>query len=221
MITDGYSTLFESELERENLKCEKFISNINEEVSVGECINVSSQIGEIIDFKCIPLQAGFKTENGNAFICGDIAVCVSLEDENGEGKYYEKVISYKERISLKDYDENCEFDLKITPINCSYTISSGNAIDFRVELNVNGFLTKPINLNAVTSMKIDEEKGKPLKDIPSLVVYYGTAGENLWDIALKYNTSSDKIWHFSFDCIYIHLIMRIIPATANRLILRL
>lgn len=193
MVTDGYSTRFESELERETVTCERFISALNENITASDCINVSSQISEIIDLRCMPLNHGCKTENGNTFICGDIAVCISLEDENGACKYYEKVVPFSEKISAKDCDEGCVFDLNITPISCSYNISSGNAIDLKAELNVNGFITKQFNMNAVTMMKIDEEKEKSFDDMPSLVVYYGMAGESIWDIALKYNTSADRI----------------------------
>lgn len=193
MVTDGYSIKYESELERDTIGCERFIASLNDNITVSECINVSSQISEIVDLRCTPLHYNFKNENGNTFICGDIAVCISLEDENDACKYYEKVVTYNEKIPVRDCDESCNFDLCVTPISCSYTISSGNAVDFRTELNVNGFVTKPFNMNAVTRMKIDEQKEKNYDDMPSLVVYYGSQGESIWDIALRYNTSADKI----------------------------
>ena len=193
MVTDGYSTRYESDLQREMLSCERFIADINETITAGDCLNVSSQISEIIDFRCTPLNFGCKSENGNTFICGDIAVSISLEDENGACKYYEKVVPYNEKISAKNCDESCLFDFSVTPISCSYNISSSNAVDFKVELNVNGFITKPFNMNAVVSMTIYEDKEKSFDDMPSLVVYYGTKGESIWDIALKYNTAADII----------------------------
>lgn len=193
MVTDGYSTRYESDLQHEMLSCEQFIADINETITAGDCLNVSSQISEIIDFRCTPLNFGCKVDNGNTFICGDIAVSISLEDENGACKYYEKVVPYNEKISAKNCDESCLFDFSVTPISCSYTISSSNAVDFKAELNVNGFITKPFNMNAVVSMTTYEDKEKSFDDMPSLVVYYGTKGESIWDIALKYNTAADII----------------------------
>lgn len=193
MVTDGYCVKYESAVERDIIECEKFIDLINENINVSDCINVSSQISEIIDFNCIPLHFSCKNEENSTFVQGDIAICISLEDENGSCKYYEKVVTFCEKISAKDCDEHCIYDFKLTPVNCSYSISSGNAIDFKCEINVNGLITKPCKLNAVTSLTIDEEKEKSFDDMPSLVVYYGTKGESIWDIALKYNTSAELL----------------------------
>lgn len=193
MVTDGYSTKCESVLERDNIGCEKLVSSINDNITVSECIQVSSNISEIIDIRCTPLHWSCKNENGSCYICGDVAVCASLEDENGACKYYEKVVPYSEKLSAKECDEGCNFDLCITPSDCSYTISSANAIDFRCDFNISGLVTKPFNINAVTDMKMDETKQKNFDDMPALVIYYGMAGESIWDIALKYNTSAEKI----------------------------
>lgn len=193
VVTDGYCVKFESDVQRNIIECNKFVDLINENINISDCINVSSQISEIIDLNCIPLHFSCKTENDNTYIHGDIAICISLEDENGGCKYYEKVVTFSEKISTKSCDEQCIYELVLTPINCSYNISSGNAVDFKCEINVNGLITKPCKLNAVSKLIIDEEKEKSFDDMPSLVVYYGTKGESIWDIALKYNTSAELL----------------------------
>lgn len=193
MVTDGYCVKYESALEHDAIECDKLIDSLNENVNISECINVSSEISEIIDLYCVPLHFACKCESGNTFICGDIAVCVSLEDENGCCKYYEKVVPYNEKISAKDCDEHCTFDFTLSAVNCNYSITSGNAIDFKCEMNVYGLITKTCKLNAVTLMSVDEEKEKSFDDMPTLVVYFGSKGESIWDIALKYNTSADRI----------------------------
>jgi len=193
VVTDGYSVKYESNLERDTIGCEKFISSLNDSITVSDCINVSSQISEIIDMRIIPLHYNFKVENDITYICGDVAVCISLEDENNNCKYFEKVVTYQERITIDNKDENCKFDVSLTPINCHYNISSANAVEFKCEMGLNGIVTKPFNLNAVIDLKLDEQKKKSFDDMPSLIVYYANEGESIWDIALKYNTSADKI----------------------------
>ncbi len=193
VVTDGYCVKYESNLERDTVSCEKFVCSLNDNITISDCINVSSQIAEIIDMRIIPLHSSFKNENDVTYICGDVAVCISLEDENGSCKYFEKVVSYQEKISANDNYENCHFDISITPINCFYNITSSNAVDFKCEMNINGIVTKQFNINAVVDMKIDEQAEKNFDDMPSLIVYYGNSGERIWDIALKYNTSAEKI----------------------------
>ena len=194
IVTDGYSVKYESALEKESISLKKYIGKIDETISAGECINLSSEISEIIDLKCSPLNSFCKSENGFTYICGDMAVCISLIDENGSCKYYEKVISYSEKILQKECESNCEFDLNITPINCTYNIASTNSVDFKCELNVNGLISEPLTINAVNEILIDTDKEKNFDDMPSIVAYFGEKGESVWDIALKYNTSADAIY---------------------------
>ena len=193
VVTDGYSVKYESDLERDTIGCEKFITSLNDNITIRDRINVSSQISEIIDMRLIPLHYICKNENDQTYISGDVAVCVSLEDENGSCKYYEKVVTYNEKLPINIGEEGCSFDFILTPEKCSYNITSGNCIEFKCEMNVNGLVIKSFNINAVTAINIDEQNKKSFDDMPSLVVYYGSKGESIWDIALKYNTSFLKI----------------------------
>ena len=192
-VTDGYSVKYESDLERDTIGCEKFITSLNDNIAIREHINVSSQISEIIDMRLIPLHYTCKNENDSTYISGDVAVCVSLEDENGSCKYYEKVVTYNEKLPENISEDGCNFDFVLTPKECSYNITSGNCIEFKCEMNVNGLVVKPFSLNAVTAINVDEQNKKSFDDMPSLVVYFGEKGESIWDIALKYNTSFLKV----------------------------
>ncbi len=193
IATDGYCVKYESTLERDIICCEKFITSLNNKFTVSDCINVSAQIGEIIDMRIIPLHYNFKTENGATYICGDVAVCISLEDENGCCKYFEKVVTYQEKLDFDNISESCKFKVDVLPINCHYTITSGNAVEFKCEMNLSGIVVKPFEINAIVAMEILEENKKSFENMPSLVVYYANADESIWDIALKYNTAADKI----------------------------
>lgn len=193
IITDGYSVKYESELEKDNINCISFKDLVNEKITVSECVELSSQISEVIDINCTPLHYNCKLKNGSTYINGDIAIMITLIDDNNCCRFYEKVVSYSEKISSHESDDICKFNLTLTPLDCSYNISSNNAVDFKCEMHISGIITKSVSINAVTSMMLDEEKEKSYDDMPSLVVYYATSGEDIWDIALKYNTSADKI----------------------------
>lgn len=193
IVTDGYSVRYDSSVEKETLSVKQFVDSINQNVTVNDSIEVSSDIGNIIDFKCTPLSYSCKCDNGNINICGDIAVFAFIEDEKGGCKYYEKVVAFEEKLLKSPCGENSDYNFDLYAIDCSYSVSGKNSIDFKCELNVCGIIVNPIEISAVTNLLIDEEKEKNYDDMPSLTVYFAMKNENLWDIALKYNTSVDRI----------------------------
>lgn len=193
IVTDGYCVRYESSLEKENIPLNKFVDSLNQTVTVSNSVEISADIGCIIDFKCLPLIYSCKCEKGNVNLCGDIAVFAFVEDEKGCCKYYEKVVAFDERLSKTSCDENSVFDLDLSVIECSFSLSGKNKIDFKCELKTCGIITTPVEISAVTDFFINEEKEKNYDDIPSLVAYFAKIGESLWDIALKYNTSVESI----------------------------
>ena len=193
IVTDGYCVKYESNIERQTVNCEQFVENINENFNISESIDVSSDIASIIDFNCMPLTFNCKCENNNLVLSGDIAVFAFLEDENGSSKYYEKVLPFSKTISKISCAETMDCDLSLTVTDCSFNKNVSNRIDFKCEMNLNGIVTKPLEIEAISSFEVDEEKEKSYDDLPSLVAYFAQKGESIWDIALKYNTSLDRI----------------------------
>lgn len=193
IVTDGYCVRYESSIKRETLKLNRFVDSVNQSVTLAETLELSANIGSIIDVKCLPISYYCKCDNGNLNICGDIAVSVFVEDENGGCKYYEKIVPFEQKLLKTECSENSIFDFDLSVTDCSYDISGQKSLNFKCELKVCGIITTPVDIPAVTDFIIDEEKEKNYDDMPSLVVYFALKDENLWDIALKYNTSVDKI----------------------------
>ena len=193
IVTDGYCVKYESVIEKQKLNCEQFVESVNETFNISESIENSSDIADIINLNCVPLTYSCKCENNNLILNGDIAVFAFLEDENSSSKYYEKVLPFSKSISKISCDDNLNCDLNLTVTDCVFNKNSGSKIDFKCEMKLNGIVTKPVEIEAISSFEIDEEKEKNADNAPSLVAYFAQKGEDVWDIALKYNTSLDKI----------------------------
>ena len=65
-------------------------------------------------------------------------------------------------------------------------------IDFKAELFINVAVTKNVREKVLTSLEVEEDKGKKDKK-PSVVIYFCSGGESVWDIARRYNTTVEEI----------------------------
>ncbi len=193
VVTDGYCVKYESIIEKQSVHCEQFVESINETFNLSESIDISSDIASIIDLNCLPLTYSCKCEDNNLVLSGDIAVFAFLEDEKGSSKYYEKVLPFSKSILKLNCDKSPECDFNLTVTDCTFSKNSSNRIDFKCEMKLNGIVTNPLEIEAISSFKIDEEKEKTTDNLPSLVAYFAQKGEDIWNIALKYNTSLEKI----------------------------
>ena len=65
--------------------------------------------------------------------------------------------------------------------------------EFRLQVAMDGFIYGNMKRNAVIEIAPQQDKPKKREDEASLTIYYADAGEDVWDIAKKYNTSPEKI----------------------------
>jgi hypothetical protein len=75
--------------------------------------------------------------------------------------------------------------------NCSYTLTSAGEVSLRGDLRIEGELTHCERLQVLSALSVDEETTHPHNF--ALKLYYGKAGEPVWDIAKRCHTSVDAI----------------------------
>ena len=77
-------------------------------------------------------------------------------------------------------------------IHSGYNITSDYDIELRTTLGFRARLKNTSKNNLIKSVSIDEEKAL-VKKRPSIVIYFCSENENLWDIAKKYKTTVGDI----------------------------
>ena len=114
---------------------------------------------------------------------------------NSETSYIDvgnmKCIPYQSNI--KTYYHNFKYDLDIESKDISYSLNYDN-LDIKIEFLLTGCVYKNHVKNILKNIEIDEDsKPKTKSEDDSLIVYYASPGESVWDLAKKYNTSISAI----------------------------
>lgn len=76
---------------------------------------------------------------------------------------------------------------------CSYTLTGSDTVVLQPELRILADTQVLRSMPLLTEVHIDQEERIAPKDNCALLLYYGTAGETVWDIAKKYSTSIQAI----------------------------
>ncbi len=201
VVSDGYCVKYESEVQKQQIPVCEFIADINETANVSENIELGSSIKEVLDIWCKPINHTLQVKDNSAIVSGDMSVCVAVSDEKDNVKFYEKILPYKQVVHEQINADLVDSNISVCPCFCSYNITGENCIDIKIQLSVTGLITRTHSLPIVTKMTVDQTRKKSFDTLPALTVYYASKGEKLWDIALKYNTSTDAIVSAnSIDC---------------------
>ena len=90
-------------------------------------------------------------------------------------------------------NKNLEFELSILPQNISYNINY-DSLDLKIDLLLTGYLYQNNCNNIICEIQINKDsKPKIKQDSNSLIVYYANPGEDIWQLAKKFNTSISAI----------------------------
>ena len=71
-------------------------------------------------------------------------------------------------------------------------MTDNNRIDLRIEIKLNSTVLKRNTAELMTNIDFDKSKIKEKKH-SAITIYFSDKNESVWDIARKYNTTTDAI----------------------------
>ena len=71
-------------------------------------------------------------------------------------------------------------------------MNAEDKLDVRVELDIHALVFTRVTEQIVTDLRLNEENRKT-KKTAALTIYFSQAGESVWDIARRYNTTAEAI----------------------------
>jgi len=194
LVTDAYSTKYEMNLDKKQIKFEKLMTNIQDTVQMKYDLEPPVEnIAAVMDLWCTPTSATVNMDGKEFSLSGELMVSMIAADEDGMPAYYEKTLPYQYAKLLEEGGEEVFCDPVILPVAQSFNITSGKEIDLRVELAVNAPVYKRCQCGAIADMELDESREKQTRDLSALTIYYADSGERIWNIASRYNTSMEAI----------------------------
>ena len=170
---------------------EKAVNNINENIKLKHSLDMpfSSDV-QIVDIWCNPILLGVSTDKGGAEVNGNMQVCVIVRDKQGEPSYYERMFDFSEHFDTQ-LPERCEIKCCVSPVGC-YAVINGESIEVATDVNVNMDIIEQTQCKVISSAEIMEEHKRKCQP-SSVVVYFATEGESVWDIARRYHSSPEAI----------------------------
>ena len=95
--------------------------------------------------------------------------------------------------SIGEHEYVTVFNPDIKLLSCDYSLVAPNKVDLRFDINILGEVVSNQSERCVSEISIDYSSSKKAEDIPALTIDYCDKGEEVWDIAKKYNTCPDAI----------------------------
>ncbi len=187
LITDAYSTLCELELERRQMVIERYAGESSQKVTAEGRLTFDSGITEVLDAWCEPV--GCHAEGGKAG--GNVLLCAVIRNEDGGCEYAETVTAYS--CEAGDSGDNMSYRCRCGVCGCSYSLNGRSGLELRGEVRVRTAAYSRMHVPCVTGLRADETRPRESSGGPALVMYFASAGEELWDIAREHNASAADI----------------------------
>lgn len=193
-VIDAYSTQGNCKMTRggftfkkiKDRVCERFIAKKNLEFTDGA-------IGSVIDMWCENKKSSCKFEEGRLKLNGTMLVNILAYDCEGVPNCYERPVdfeyTYRPEAALSSPEAVCD----ITVAHCSYTITGANTVSVAVEPQVCATLYDNTKYELLCDICEDEAASGENERRSSIVLYFADAGESVWDIARRYNSSVSEI----------------------------
>lgn len=193
VVCDAYSTEYETAAEYKNMFFKNHLFTYRETKQLRENFDMSSlSLSEIIDvFACS--CDGTAQSSGESTVCrGETAVGILCKNSEGEYAYTEKTLEFDFDCAGKMTAKAVSAKPEFTVTDISGKLSSGG----NVEIGMTVLVTMPVfeecEKKVCVRLETDESRVKAPCDCP-LTVFFSSSGEKIWDIAKRYNTTSERI----------------------------
>ena len=191
--SDCYSTEYQVDCERRQATFEKICDSFDEAVMIKQTEEfTNTNISEIINIWCDDVVTTYTCTGDELKIIGSTTVSILGKDDASQPFYAERTLSFEKtkNISGGCKDLICTTDGVVNAVG--FILADSNRIDLRVEIRLNGTLSKRNTAELLTDITCDETKIKE-KKYSALTIYFCDENESVWNIARKYNTTVEAI----------------------------
>ncbi len=134
-----------------------------------------------------------KMEEGVLVAAGNVKATVIGADGEGTLHFSEKNVDFETRIPAPGDGQNQTADLTVKLAGSSASLAPDGGAELRFDLEGEAVLTSTFTGNVVEDLSVDEESPKETDKNIALTIYYCDRGEDVWQIAKRYNTSVEGI----------------------------
>lgn len=106
---------------------------------------------------------------------------------------WQGMIPFSYLLESNETNENMTYDLSGTVEQLSIGLLGSDEIEVKAVLAIRSFLKSPVEVLDITNISYEEMDVEEKENAPGIIGYIVKDGDELWDLAKKYNTTIDSI----------------------------
>jgi len=193
IVTDAFSTEYDSETITEDILIKTRSGNVSDNFVANCRVDFPEPIVSIADVWCETKYEGYKYEEGALSVSGMLYTEMIAFTQDASPVFIEKASEFTHVLRIDTTEGNIDIRPKLVPVAAAYTISDATSAEIRAEIQILMPVYTAQTVCVVTGIEADTNKKKTVDKDISLVVYFARKGESIWQIARRYNTSSESI----------------------------
>lgn len=191
VVVDAYSVSHDLKTDFKQADISGLVDNINDSFTAKGALEISD-MKKMLDVWCGDLSCSCSVRNSDLIISGSIPVFVLYINNDNQADFAEKSIDFEFRKNAGMDIERIKCEPNIVVTDCSSLQSGEGKIDVRVEMNIVSIVLFSQRHRFISNLEPTETE-LPKNKISSLTIYFTEDGEDVWDIARRYNTTVDAI----------------------------
>ncbi|MDD3193115.1 MAG: DUF3794 domain-containing protein [Oscillospiraceae bacterium] len=186
---DAYSTQYELQFSQKPASLLQVLEGLPQAFELEQAAQLPDYLKETMDFWCETGALSVLAQEQVLLISGKLRYCMLGLDADGTPAYFEQIQEVAQEYPLAVRADGYLPQLSVAAEDCQYEIQEKNKLKCRCRLKVDGIILAVKPASFITGIKLDETREKKREDQSAMTIYYADAGENIWSIAKRYNTS--------------------------------
>lgn len=193
VILDAYSTQYEMQVQQNPVELRRICDRFTDTYLCRGTLDLAgSNLAEVADVRCTGVQYTASTAENEIRVSGEVAVAVLYRDREGEWGVAQRSFEFSYSRATANTGGTLVCTPHITATGINFLMNAEDKLDVRVELDIHALVFTRVTEQIVTDLRLNEENRKT-KKTAALTIYFSQAGESVWDIARRYNTTVEAI----------------------------
>lgn len=190
LLTDLYSTVWESETEGEDLPLEELVDQGVRRETVREVLETGVEAGTVCDAWAMIGRLSQNREGQKLQLEAEATATVLYRTEEGALESVSRRFSV---ICPLEAPEGCLCSWQCEAPEGVQASPVSGGLEVRFPLDYRFLVRRVRRLHPIAAARLDQEKPREREDQPSIVLRLASRGERLWDVAKHYATTERDI----------------------------
>ena len=196
ICTDAFSTIYPCEIMTAPISTaqipEVYHESFRKTVKIAEGDDIPAAV---YSMWCTPknINTTISPEGDSVVISGMLTYSMAAKDSAGLITMPDKDEAFEETISIGKDLKGCSVSSRVSVKEISYNISQEGVLNAKAAISADISVCSCVSVEAVTGIEVDSSAEKVRDGDYAIKLYFGSEGEDIWDIAKRYSTSVDAV----------------------------